>query len=59
MVFRGELWKSLIGNDLRLNQQVFDSMKDRASQVDNLIMADIPRAFPHLNRILQEVHSLE
>lgn len=28
-------------------------------KADALIAADIPRAFPHLNKLLQEVHSLE
>ena len=52
MVFRGELWKGLIGNDLKLNQQVFDQMKLIKNQAETQILADIPRAFPHLNRIL-------
>lgn len=92
MCYRGEVWASMIGNELRLNSQVFNAFNNditmqrlsdlslerneqanaqkkrpnvsSASQAlspfkqSSLILKDIPRTFPHLNSLFEEVHSL-
>lgn len=67
MVFRAEVWGQLVGNHLKINAQMFDALlNDSAfhmgSQSDDkngsLIVKDIPRAFPHLNKLFEEIHSL-
>ena len=95
MSFRGQLWSAFIGNDLRINSQVFQEFKsdytfgrtsDAIKQTlarkqpskwdpeegpkltkrvnygsvkkDSLLIKDIPRTFPHLNELFEQVHSL-
>lgn len=94
MCYRGELWQAMIGNDLRINSQIFNSfnndlMMEKTSDAleknntgpfgnsndpqaqsssaayclqpfrqSSLILKDIPRTFPHLNSLFEEVHSL-
>lgn len=95
MCYRGQLWAGLIGNETRINAQVFEAFKnddftfERRSDVSNsdaantsvvvsslgcgtttsrkggrvvksnsLMRKDIPRTFPHLNKLFEEVHSL-
>lgn len=95
MCYRGEIWANMIGNDLRINSQVFnafnnDVLMQRTSDLldknregedgcvklpgplertsagralspykqSSLILKDIPRTFPHLNSLFEEVHSL-
>lgn len=95
MCYRGEIWQNMIGNELRINSQVYnafnnDPLLGRASDVEaggdkpaaaregtqtspekssasqalspfkqsSLILKDIPRTFPHLNQLFEEVHSL-
>ena len=79
MCYRGQLWAALIGNEQRINAQVYktfktddytfahaDSNADSSGMVtsrqkmisNSLMVKDIPRTFPHLNKLFEEVHSL-
>lgn len=92
MCYRGQLWAGLIGNEARINAQVFEAFKNddftferrsdashndeantsiigltgtttsrkggRVVKSNSLMRKDIPRTFPHLNKLFEEVHSL-
>lgn len=79
MCYRGQVWASLIGNDEKLNSQIYEQFKntdftfqrysdetykDKSNcgkwlmKNNSLLLKDIPRTFPHLNKLFEEIHSL-
>lgn len=42
-----------------MNQHIYESFKDQKGTIDSLIDADIPRTFPELNPLFEQVHSLK
>jgi hypothetical protein len=57
---RGHVWQSLIANKLRISSHLFQVFKDMSNgaQLNPLVEADIPRTFPHLNDLFEEIQSL-
>mmetsp|Transcript_6734 Transcript_6734/g.10826 ORF Transcript_6734/g.10826 Transcript_6734/m.10826 type:complete len:92 (-) Transcript_6734:702-977(-) len=58
MCYRGQVWSALIGNSLKINSHIYQVFKEATGSGSSLIAKDIPRTFPHLNQLFEEVHSL-
>lgn len=62
---RGQVWMALVGNKLRISSFLFQVFKENAlkpskdgsqiNSIDPLIEEDIPRTFPHLNDLFEEI----
>ena len=55
---RGQVWSALVGNKLRISPLLFQVFKDNKNvplKVNPLIEEDIPRTFPHLNDLFEEI----
>jgi hypothetical protein len=57
-IIRGSAWPQLLGNFLQLSPFTFESLKRDSLTVDQLIDKDIPRTFPDLNPLFDQIHSL-
>ncbi|MFS8160315.1 MAG: hypothetical protein ACMG6E_08930 [Candidatus Roizmanbacteria bacterium] len=56
---RGQVWQRLVSNKLRINNFMFTTFKSFSELSSNpLIEEDIPRTFPHLNELFEEIQSL-
>ncbi|CDW78866.1 tbc1 domain family member 14 [Stylonychia lemnae] len=67
---RGQVWQALVGNKLRISSFLFQVFKDNGQhdynmdpdnpriKLNPLIEEDIPRTFPHLNDLFEEIQSL-
>jgi hypothetical protein len=57
---RGHAWTALVGNKLRISNHLFEVFKSMSngSVLNPLVEADIPRTFPHLNDLFEEIQSL-
>jgi hypothetical protein len=54
---RGHAWQALVGNKLRISNHLFEVFKSMSngSILNPLVEADIPRTFPHLNDLFEEI----
>jgi len=54
---RGHAWISLVGNKLRISSHLFSVFKDmhNGATLNPLVEEDIPRTFPHLNDLFEEI----
>lgn len=60
---RRQVWQLLIENKLRVSSFMFQYFKDSdlnqlPPEICHLIEEDIPRTFPHLNDLFEEIRSL-
>ena len=60
MPVRGHAWMAMVGNKLRISPYLFNSFKDmsKGSTINPLVEEDIPRTFPHLNDLFEEIQPL-
>ena len=54
---RGNAWMAMIGNKLRISPSMYNVFKDMSQGVNYtpLVEEDIPRTFPHLNDLFEEI----
>ena len=53
---RGQVWLNLVGNKLRISSFLYQVFKDQKLDDSNpLIEEDIPRTFPHLNDLFEDI----
>ncbi len=57
---RGHAWQAMVGNKLRISNHLFEVFKcmSHGIALNPLVEADIPRTFPHLNDLFEEIQSL-
>ncbi len=57
---RGHAWIALLGNHLRISPHLFSVFKDmqHGTKLDPLVDEDIPRTFPYLNNLFEEIKAL-
>jgi len=57
---RGHAWIALVGNNLRISSHLFQVFKDMqyGTKLNPLVEEDIPRTFPHLNDLFEEIQAL-
>ena len=54
---RGHAWIALVGNKLRISSHLFQVFKEmqHGTKLNPLVEEDIPRTFPHLNDLFEEI----
>jgi hypothetical protein len=55
---RGQTWLLLLPDEYHMNQHIFETHKHYKDNIDRMIDADIPRTFPELNPLFEQIHSL-
>jgi len=57
---RGHAWIALVGNNLRISSHLFQLFKEMqyGTKLNPLVEEDIPRTFPHLNDLFEEIQAL-
>ena len=54
---RGHAWIALVRNELRISSHLFHVFKEMqcGTKLNPLVEEDIPRTFPHLNDLFEEI----